>query len=85
MSYRFEATPNENAVKVTGPQRFVDGSKTVRSADQAEDDLEKALFAIDGVVQLFFLNDFVTVNKAPEAQWDDILPHVESALEQHSG
>lgn len=83
MSYRFEATPNENAIKVTGPRPFVQGSKTVRSAEQAEGDLEEALFAVDGVVQVFFLNDFVTVNKRPDAEWDAILPKVEAALEQH--
>jgi hypothetical protein len=41
------------------------------------------LLAVPGVTSLFFLNDFVTVSKKPEANWDDILPKVKEALEKH--
>jgi hypothetical protein len=43
----------------------------------------KALFEIPGVVSLFFLNDFVTITKKPEADWDPILQAAKAALEKH--
>ena len=80
---RFDPTPNPNAYKVTVPSPFCNGSKIISSKEKAVTPIAKALFEVPGVVSLFFLNDFVTVTKKPEASWDDILPHVKGALETH--
>lgn len=80
---RFDATPNANAYKVTVPSPFCNGSKILSSPDKATTPVAKALFAVPGVTSLFFLNDFVTVSKKPEADWDTILPLVKDALEKH--
>ena len=80
---RFEPTPNANAYKVTVPSPFCNGSRIVSSPDKAQTPVAKALIGIPGVTSLFFLNDFVTVSKRPDASWDDILPHVKDALEKH--
>ncbi len=80
---RFEATPNPNAFKVTAPTNFCNGSRIIASKEKANSPVAKALMEVPGVVSLFFLNDFVTVTKRPEADWEAILPLVKSALELH--
>ena len=80
---RFDPTPNPNAYKVTVPSPFCNGSKIISKPELATTPISKALIAVPGVTSLFFLNDFVTVSKRPEAQWDDILPLVKDALEKH--
>jgi hypothetical protein len=80
---RFDPTPNPNAYKVTVPTPFCNGSKIISKPEQAQTPVAKALLAIPGVVSLFFLNDFVTVSKKPELDWESILPKVKQALETH--
>ncbi|HEX2065369.1 MAG TPA: NifU N-terminal domain-containing protein [Candidatus Thermoplasmatota archaeon] len=80
---RFDPTPNPNAMKVTSEGNFCNGSKIVSRPEQATSPLSKALLEVPGVQSLFFLNDFVTVTKRPEAEWDTILPHVQAALARH--
>ncbi|CAN5819627.1 hypothetical protein BH24ACT3_BH24ACT3_12240 [soil metagenome] len=69
------STPNPNAMKftldVTVPQMI-----NVTNPDDATDPLTCALFAIDGVVGVFATADFVTVSKAPGADWDVITSSV---------
>lgn len=80
---RFDPTPNPNAYKVSVPTPFCNGSKIVSKPEQATTPVSKALIGVPGVTSLFFLNDFVTVSKRPDANWDDILPQVKDALERH--
>jgi hypothetical protein len=80
---RFEPTPNANAYKVTVPSPFCNGSRIVSTPEKATTPVAKALISVPGVQSLFFLNDFVTVTKKPEADWDSILPLVKAALEKH--
>ena len=80
---RFDPTPNANAFKVTVPSPFCNGSKIISSKEKATTPISKALLDIPGVVSLFFLNDFVTITKKPEAEWDPILQQAKAALEKH--
>ena len=59
-------------------------SKTFTSAaDAAADPLAAAIFKTPGIRQIFYLNDFVTVTKEMDADWDEIAPAVEDALKNH--
>ncbi|MEA3191566.1 MAG: hypothetical protein QOD77_2148 [Thermoplasmata archaeon] len=80
---RFDATPNPNALKVTAPSPFCNGSKIVSKPEQAVSPLSKALLAVPGVTSLFFLNDFVTISKRPDAEWDQMMPAIQDALGKH--
>ena len=81
---RFEETPNANAFKVTVPAPFCNGSRIVSNPEKAKGSpVAEALIAIPGVTSLFFLNDFVTVSKRPDADWEAVLPLVKRALETH--
>ncbi len=67
-------TPNENAMKYTLSCPAIDtGYKTFANAEAAEESpVAKALFAIDGVAQVFLMADFVTITKKVEANWSDL-------------
>ena len=67
-------TPNENAMKYTLNCNSIEsGHKTYANAEAAEDSpLAKALFAIDGVTQVFLMADFISVTKKPEAKWSNL-------------
>ncbi len=71
---RVSTTPNENAMKYTLNCNAIEsGHKTYANAEAAEDSpVAKALFAIDGVSQVFLMADFISVTKKPEANWGDL-------------
>lgn len=82
---RFQPTPNPNAGKFTVDRKVVEGtaSKSFYGAAQAaEDPVASALFAIDGVASVFMVDDFVTVTKTPDADWNALVPAVTAAIEQ---
>lgn len=80
---RIDSTPNPNAIKITVPSPFCNGSKIVSDPAKTQSPLAKALLGIPGVVSLFFLNDFVTVSKTSDADWDALIPLVQDALGKH--
>jgi len=85
---RFTPTPNPNAGKFTLNRKVVEGgaSKSFYNADDAAGDLlASALFDIEGVASLFMVDDFVTVTKAPNADWQTLIPRVQAAIEQVLG
>ena len=80
---RIDQTPNPNAMKITSSGNFCNGSKIISDPAKTTSPLAKAMLAVPGVQSLFFLNDFVTVTKRPEADWEAVLPQVQAALNQH--
>src|SRR5688500_13501459 len=73
-----EETPNPNAVKFILKEPVTNG--TTRSfhseAEAANDPLGKALFEVGDVASVFYMDKMVTVEKADEADWDDLLPRL---------
>ena len=67
-------TPNENAMKYTLNCNSIEsGHKTYANAEAAEDSpVAKALFAINGITQVFLMADFISVTKKPEAKWSNL-------------
>lgn len=82
-----QPTPNVNALKFVLDRRLTEGkSRTFRSAAEAADaPLAAALLAIPGVVQVFFLNDFITVTRDPALDWERIARPVEETIRRHFG
>jgi hypothetical protein len=80
-----QPTPNINALKFVVNRRVTEGrSQTFRSAEEAAPHpLAARLFAIPGVVQVFLLNDFVTVTRDPALGWDEIASGAEAAIREH--
>jgi hypothetical protein len=71
-------TPNPDAMKfnldVSLGEMF-----NVTSAGEAEQPFAKAVFAAPGVVSLFGVNDFVTVTRTADADWEPIIAAVREA------
>ena len=73
-------TPNPNALKFTLNRAVSDRGLTYRDAVSAETPWAKALLAIPGIVGVFGIHAFISVNKQPEASWEAIVPQAEAAL-----
>lgn len=84
MAIRPEPTPNPNAMKFT-VGRPVGGPTTVAAGSPTDDPLAQELVGIDGVTSLFMTADFVTLSKAPDADWGEIVPAALEILETHFG
>ncbi len=82
-----QPTPNVNAMKFLLNRRVTEGrSQTFRSPEEAASSaLAQALLAIPGVVQVFFLNDFITVTRTPGAEWSGIVAQAETVIRTHLG
>ena len=83
------STPNPNAAKFVLDRPVAEQPVSFLTADsqakQPEHPVSRSglvarLFAIPGVSGLLFLNDFVTVNKRPEAKWPGLKRAVKRVL-----
>jgi len=82
VSVEVQPTPNVNALKFVVIRKLTEGrSRTFRSAaETAEVPYAQQLLQIPGVVQVFVLNDFVTVTRDPQADWTTIVGRAEEIL-----
>ena len=76
-------TPNPNAMKFTLDTKLP-AAMNFGSAEAAKGNpFAEAVFATEGVVQVFGVNDFVTVTRRPGADWDAIVSAVQTAAAEH--
>ncbi len=81
-----QPTPNPNSAKfILDRPAVAEGEmKNYMSKDDAAGDpLGEALFAIEGVEIIFMMADFITINKAADADWANLIPPVEEAIRAH--
>jgi len=79
--FQIGPTPNPNSIRVGLSQPMFPKATTVRSSAEAgESPIAKGLIAIPGVVQVFMLNNFISINKDPAADWAKIEPMVAEVL-----
>jgi hypothetical protein len=81
---KFEPTPNPQAGKFTVGRTLVEGRRghTFDSAQAAAGHpLAEALLREPGVRSVFVVADFVTVTKAPDADWKTLAPRVSAVLQ----
>ncbi|MBK8047688.1 MAG: NifU N-terminal domain-containing protein [Anaerolineales bacterium] len=77
-----QPTPNPNAMKFVLPARRFARPVSYASAAAAEGDpMAARIFALHGVYNVFMAQDFVTVNKLPEVDWDALAPIIQRYLE----
>lgn len=77
-----EPTPNPDALKFT-----LDRPSTVRrnetfreGSDPADSPLGARIFGLGGITNVFLVANFVSVNKTPDADWDDLVPRIVAAI-----
>jgi hypothetical protein len=76
-----QPTPNPNAYKYVLDAPLLQGSKTFTSVEDAAEYPQVArILELDGVQQVFALNDFITVTRKPGNEWMDLSPEVEVIL-----
>ena len=76
-----DPTPNPNAMKFTLNRLVAAKGETYRDPASAAP-WAKALLSIPGLVGVYGVNTFISVNKRPEASWEAIVPAAEAALKQ---
>jgi hypothetical protein len=77
----FEATPNPNAVKCWLDRPISDGPRSFLNAKTAAaDPIAAALFSQAGATTVLFNGDWLTVNKAPQADWANIKKGIKRVL-----
>jgi hypothetical protein len=76
-----QPTPNPHATKYILDGPVLNGSKTFTAVEDALDfpQIQKIL-ELEGVAQVFALNDFITVTRKPGTEWHDLGPEVEVIL-----
>ena len=75
-----QATPNPHAAKFTLNRAVATQGKTYRDAETADTEWAKQLLGIAGVTQVFAVNNFISISKTPEADWNAIGPQAEAVL-----
>ena len=69
-----DLTPNPHALKFILNEKLLN-NETRQYADKtsaANDPFAKGIFEIDGVVSVFYMDKFVTIEKSPENNWGQI-------------
>lgn len=73
MSITSHLTPNPNARKYVLPEKRFAAPRNFATAAAADaDPLAVRLMALEGVYNVFYTQDFVTINKRPEAPWEPL-------------
>ncbi len=69
-----DLTPNPQALKFILNEKLLQlETRNFANKEEAQDDpLAKGIFDIDGVVTVFYMDRFVTIEKAPDASWGQI-------------
>ena len=73
-------TPNPNALKFSLNRVVAEQGKTYRAGAPADAAWAQALLAIPGVIGVYGVQNFISVNKQPDADWAVIVPLAEASL-----
>ena len=71
-----QETPNPNAVKfiLKEPVSYGTSHSFAKAEDALSDKLASSLFQVGDVESVFYMDRMITVEKADEVEWDEILP-----------
>lgn len=85
MAVRPEGTPNPNAVKFTTDKNIFEGtdSISVMPGDVSEHDILNDLMKLEGVDNVFGYQNFITINKKFDVEWDDLVDKVVEVIEAY--
>ena len=80
MFIQTQKTPNPNSLKfIPGKKVSTAGSLEILSMDETDNNLLRDIFSVNGVESIFLDEDFLSVNKKDETNWEDI-KHIILAL-----
>jgi hypothetical protein len=76
-------SPNPNALKFELDVTLPDTINFASADEAAGNPFAAAVFVAPGVLSIFGVNDFITVNRQPDADWDPIIAAVQAAAAAH--
>jgi hypothetical protein len=77
------ATPNPNAMKFTLDTTLPTTLNVTSAAAAVGNRFAEEVFATGGVTSIFGVNNFVTVTRQPDHEWDPIVAAVQTAAAAH--
>lgn len=82
MSIKIEPTPNPSAKKFTTDSMIFsgDGSVSLAAGQTSEHEILNELIEIDGVDNVFGFQNFITINKKPDTDWETLEPKVQEVM-----
>lgn len=85
MGVRAEATPNPNAIKFTTDKLIFEGTNSisVMPGDVSEHDILNDLMKLNGVDSVFDYQNFITVSKDFNTEWEEITSKVVEVFESY--
>ena len=80
-----ERTPNPQVVKFVSEKQIIKGFLEVKSPEDSRNiPLTKQLFKDFAEVSEIFINDnYISITKTKEADWDSIMPSIQKSLEEY--
>ena len=84
MFIQTEKTPNPNSLKfIPGKTVSIGGQVEITKKNQINNDLVKNLLSINGVTGIFLDEDFLSVNKTENTNWEDVKHIVISLINEY--
>ncbi len=86
MDIKIQATPNPNALKFILPEKHFPKPVNISTPEAAAaHPLAAQLMALDGVYNVFMVQDFVTVNKRPDVPWEPLRNQAQALIVAYFG
>ena len=77
-------TPNPLAMKFTISGKVSDKAQSYTSVEAAASSaVASKVFALGGVASVFMVQDFVTVNRTAQANWNVLVPQIQKVLDDN--
>ena len=84
MFVQTEITPNPNSLKfLPGKNVSLIGPIEITEIDKTNNELIKNILSIDGVKGVFLSDDFISVNKYDEFEWEDLKHIIVSFINEY--
>ncbi|PNZ27897.1 conserved virulence factor C family protein [Staphylococcus rostri] len=78
---KIEPTPSPNTMKIVISEKREDNqSTTYTEINESQPTFINHLLAVEGVKSIFYVLDFLAVDKMPKADWEDVLPRITATL-----
>lgn len=82
-NFRLENTPNPNTIKINSDTLLHAGTIEFKKEKETNSEFAKEAFALDGVIGIFILKDFLTITKDESAKFNEITPKVIDILNNY--
>ncbi|MGJ5711956.1 conserved virulence factor C family protein [Staphylococcus auricularis] len=78
---RVEPTPSPNTMKIVLTEKRTDNApNTYTEIKDDQPQFINDVLNVEGVKSIFYVMDFLAVDKEPKADWEEVLPHVTATL-----